>query len=385
MRPLYLDHHTTTRPSKKAVAAMIPFYEEMWGIASAPHEKGQELLPHIDGALEKIYRLLGARNSDNVIFTSSGAEATNQVVNAAYYELVREKGRDHFLTTNVDEAPVILSYERMETLGCKTDLIPVNRAGIITPDALIDHLTPRTALLSLSWANAMTGVIQPVHELAQICQDRGIWLHLDATHVLGKIDFDLDEISPDFVSFNGDQIHAPKGTGALWIRSGLRIPPLILGGQDQNGFRAGPLSLPLLTALGVACEELLEGRDQLCLETASLRDRLEQALTAAGGQVLFPESERLPTTTCVAFPGVTSDALLYALARKGIYTSFGGGACQQLALQLEAAGLPHPLADCGITFSLARTTTADEIDEAAIRISDTVKELKTLSEAFFDG
>ncbi|MGE3954997.1 MAG: cysteine desulfurase family protein [Parachlamydiales bacterium] len=385
MPHLYLDHHTTTPPSKRAIAAMVSLYESHWGNPAAPHPRGQELLPLIDQALGRVYRLLGARDSDNVILTSSGAEAVNHVVNAAYYELVREKGRDHFLTSVVDEAPVILSYERMETLGCKTTLIPINRQGIVTPDALIDALTPRTALLSLSWGNPMTGVIQPVQELAEICQDRGVWLHLDATHILGKLDFDLDEISPDFVSFNGDQIGAPAGTGALWIRAGLRTPPLILGAQDQNGLRAGPLSLPLLTALSIACEERLEGRDPLCLEIAPLRDRLEQGLISIGGTLPFADSPRLPTTTCVAFPGVTSDALLYTLAKRGVYASFGGGSCQQLSLQLEAAGLPHPVADCAITLTLGPSTTAAEIDEAILRITSAVHDLKTLSQVFFDG
>jgi cysteine desulfurase len=373
---IYFDNHTTTKPSAKAIAAMRPFLEEQWGVPAAPHRMGQALLPELERIYDPIYQLLGARSSDNFVFTSSGAEASNHVVQAAYLDIARETGRNHFVTTNTDEAAVIMAYERLELLGCKTTLAPVNADGILTSDALIDSLTPRTALVSLSWANGLTGVIHPVAELAEICRERGIWLHLDATHILGKIDFDLDEIAPDLITFNGDHLHAPKGTGGLWIRSGLRLSNLILGGMEQDGQRGGSYSVALLAALGAACEEALTHRDHVAIETARLRDRLEKGLEAIP---FFKTTHRTPTTTALAFPGVTADALLYRLSRAGLLASFGGGAYQQLALQLAATGIPHPLADCAVSFSLSRDTTPADIDDAIALITKQAQSLQSLS------
>jgi cysteine desulfurase len=213
-----------------------------------------------------------------------------------------------------------------------------------------------------------------VAEIAELCRERGVWFHLDATHVLGKMPFDLDEIAPDFLSFNGDHIHAPVGTGALFVRSGLRPPSLIVGGKDQDGLRGGSVSAALLVALGVAAAEAHERREQVAMEGARLRAKLEGC-----GQVLF--SGGLPTTACLAFPGVASDALLYRLAQKQLYASFGGGNCQQLSLQLAAAGVEPPLTECAVSFSLSHETTESDIDRAVALIDETVAELRKMSEA----
>ncbi len=364
---IYFDNHTTTKPSTAAIAAMQPFLEEKWGSPAAPHKMGQSLLPDLEKLYEPIYQLLGARSSDNFVFTSSGAEATNHVVQAAYLDIARETGRNHFITTSADEAPVIMAYERLELLGCETTLAPVNADGILTPDALIDAITPRTALVSLSWANGLTGVVHPVAELAEICRERGIWLHLDATHILGKIDFDLDEIAPDLITLNGNHLHAPQGTGGLWIRSGLRLSNLILGGMEQDGRRAGPFSVALLAALSVACEEALAHRDHVAIETARLRNRLETELNATP---LFQNTLRTPTTTALSFPGVTADALLYRLNRAGLYASFGGGTYQ-------------PLPNCAVSFSLSRHTTAEDVDAAVALINKHAQSLAALSKEIY--
>ncbi len=376
MEPLhaYLDNHTTTRPSAAAIEAMLPFLNDKWGLPSAPHSMGQELLRPMREAYESIYALLGASEFDSVVLTSSGTEAINHAVHAAYLDVARETGRNHFLTSEVDEAPVIMAYERLELLGCETGMIAVNKEGIVTVDALIDAITPRTAMVCISWANAMTGVIHPVAELAEVCRERGILFCLDATHVLGRIDFDLDEIAPDMVAFNGDHLHAPKGTGGLYIRSGLRLSPLLLGGMEQDGQRAGSVSVANLVALGVAAHEALDQRDHVAMEIARLRNKLEK-----GAYVFFEGQERLPTTTCLAFEGVVADALLYRLSRAEVLASFGGGHFQQLSLQLVASGILHPLADCAITLTLSRMTTEEEIDRAVEVIGKTYASLRELS------
>lgn len=363
---------------------MAPYLERRWGNPTAPHAMGQELLPDIRAAYGQIYRLLGAADGDTVLFTSSGAEAVNHVVTSAYLDLTREAGLNHYITSLLDEAPVVMAYERLESLGCTSTMVPVTREGRIAPKKLGDAFTPRTALVSLSWGNALTGTIQPVAELGALCRERGILFHLDATHVLGKLQFDLAEVGADLISFNGEQLHAPKGTGGLWMRSGLKISPLLVGGHDQAGLRAGALNVPGLIALGEACEEALEWRDTFSIEGARLRDRLEEGVMARfeGAFAPFAGVERLPATACLLFPGVNCDALLYRLNQEGLFASFGGGSYQQLALQLEACGIPHPLADCAISLTLSRETTEEEIDEAIELIADQAVQLKTLSTQF---
>lgn len=358
---------------------MQPYFIQKWGTPTAPHETGQQLLPAMREAYSRIYALLGAADEDTVLFTSSGAEGVNHVVLATYLDLTRETGLNHYVTSGCDEASVIMAMERLEHLGCSTTLVPVNREGIVTPEALGDSFTPRTALVSISWANGLTGVVQPVADLAEVCRERGILFHLEASHVLGKIDFDLSEISPDLVSFGGHLIHAPAGTGALWIRAGLEISPLIVGGHEQAGYRGGAFSVAGLIALGVAAQEALEGRDLIGTETARLRDRLETGLVEVGGRLLLQEGERLPTTCLIAFPGVASDALLYRLDQEGISASFGGGAYQQLSLQLAAAGVKGPLTECAVSFCLSRETSESEVDRAIEVIGRTVRQLQKLS------
>jgi cysteine desulfurase len=379
LKRIYLDNQTITAPSARSVAAMQPYLTQKWGTPTAPHETGQQLLPAMREAYSRIYELLGAADEDTVIFTSSGAEAVNHLVLATYLDLTRETGLNHFVTSNCDEAPVIMAMERLEHLGCSTTLVPVNKEGIVTPEALGDHFTPRTALVSMSWANGLTGVVQPVSDLAQVCRERGILFHLEASHVLGKIDFDLSEISPDLVSFGGHLIHAPAGTGALWIRSGLEISPLIVGGHEQAGYRGGVFSVAGLVALGVAAQEAAEGRDLMGTEVTRLRDRLEAGLIQAGGQRLMEDGERLPTICLLAFPGVASDALLYRLDQEGLSASFGGGVYQQLSVQLAAYDIKGPLTECAVSFSLSRETSESEVDRAIEIIGRTVRQLQKLS------
>ncbi|MBS0622146.1 MAG: aminotransferase class V-fold PLP-dependent enzyme [Verrucomicrobia bacterium] len=366
---IYLDNHTVTRPSNAAIAAMQPFYQDKWGSCTTPHRFGQRLLSDLEEALAKVRLLLGGRSSDLLLFCPSGAHGVYEVVQAAYLDLAKERGRTHFLTSALDEAPVILSYERLEMLGCETTLIEVDERGMVTADALAEAMTPRTALVSLAWANALTGVIQPVAELAEVCRERGVWFHLEASHVLGKLPIDLDEIAPDFVSFDGSLIHAPQGTGALWVRSGLMPSRLVLG--------EGATPLAHLAALGVACEEAHDLLSSVAMETARLRKTLEEGLV---GELLFAKAERIPTTFAMSFKGVTADALLYRLSRQGLYASFGGGMYQNLTTQLQTCGMKGPQVHSSASFSLSRETSQEEVERAINLINEQVASLRLLSE-----
>lgn len=381
VQAIYLDNSTTTRPSDQAVAMMLPFLTERWGSPSAPHLMGQQLFPAIEDALRGLYALLGARESDDFVFTSSGAEAVNHVVLSSYFDITIHTGKNQFITSTIDEAPAIMAIGRLEQLSCLGKMVSADSTGRVTAQALSETITPRTALISLSWANGLTGVINPIDEIADLCKERGIRLHLDATHVLGKLFTDWDEIPAHFITFNGDHLHAPKGTGGLFIRADAKCSPFILGGIEQAGHRAGSYNIPGLIALGEAAREAIDARDLVCTEVARLRDQFEENIVKAVPEavVFFQDQQRVPNCSAIAFPGIANEALLYMLNRKGVYASIGGGTYQQIGLVLAASGIEEILANSSLSFSLSRETTEDQVDRAVDIIASCVQHLRKIS------
>lgn len=380
-RGIYLDNSLTARPSEQALAKMMHFFTSQWGLPSAPHKMGQELYPAMEESYKAIYALLGASENDDFVFTSSGAEAVNQVIQSAYGEITRATGKNQFITANIDEAPAILAVSRLEELGCVGKMAKANSRGFISPDAVLNEMTPRTSLVSLSWANGLTGVINPVGEIATVCQERGIKLHLDATHILGKLYYELNDIGADYITFSGDVLHAPKGTGGLYIKAGSKCRALIQGGNEQNGLRAGPFNMPAFAALGQAAKEAHDARDLLCTEVARLRDRLESGIADGfpDAFIAFQKEERLPHCSTIVFPGIANEALLFALNRKNVFASIGGGGFQQIGLILIASGIEESLAHSAVSFSLSRETTEDEIDTAVEIVVDCANKLRAMS------
>ncbi|CCB85646.1 cysteine desulfurase [Parachlamydia acanthamoebae UV-7] len=379
---IYLDNNLVTRPSKKAVSEMLPFLTDRWGTPSAPHRMGQELFPAMSESYKALYALIDAKEVDDIIFTSSGEEAVNHVFTAAFHDIMLPTGRNQLICANQDEAPALMAIGRLEQHGCVGKFVSANQEGRVTAEEIADHITPRTALVSLSWANGLTGVINPVHEIGALCQQRGIKFHLDATHVLGKLFFNLEDVQADFITFSGDRFHAPKGTGGLYIKAGVKCSSFILGGLEQGGLRAGNLNVPALVALAAAAKEAVETRDLMCTEIARLRNKLETGIKESYPEAVlfFDEQERLPHTTTIAFPGIANEALLYALNRQLVFASIGGGSFQQIGLVLAASGINPQLAHSALSFSLSRETTEDEIDRATWIVTETAKYLRRASQ-----
>lgn len=382
MSGIYLDNSMATKPSNLTVSSMLNFLTDTWGSPSSPHQKGQQLFPAIESNYKSLYNLLGANEQDSIILTSSGAEAVNHAIFSTYFDVTRTTGKNQFISSHLDEAPTMMSINRLQNFGCVAQLVKANKNGYVSAQDIAEAITPRTAMVSLSWANGLTGVINPVAEIAAICEQRGILFHLDATHVLGKLYFDLKEVGAHFISFNGNQLHAPTGSGALYIKSGTKCSPFIVGGLEQAGLRAGDLNVPALAALGCAAKEALESRDFICTEIARLRDKLENGICTEypAAKPFYRDQERLPHCTTIAFRGISNEALLYALNRKNVFASIGGGSFQQIGLVLEASGIPEILAQTAISFSLSRYTTEDEIDRAITIIGETAKRLSKASE-----
>ncbi len=387
IKKIFLDNSAVTRPSPRAISSMMPFLTDSWGLFPSPHQVGANMLPAIEQSYRSIYQLLEAPKEDDFVFTSSGAEAVNQVVFSGYYDIYLTTGRNHFLTSQIDEAPAIMAMGRLERMGCVGKMVPASRQGTITVEAVAESITPRTALLSLSWANGLTGVIHPVREIAKLCRERGIRFHLDASHVLGKLFFDPEDIGADLYSFDGSHLHAPQGTGGLLIKNGIKISPLIAGGTEQAGHRAGCLNVAGLVALGAAAQDALESRELVCTEVARLRNQLEKGILSGfpDAQVLFKDQERLPNCTTIAFPGIVNEWLLYTLNRKGVYASIGGGNFQQIGLLLKACGVSEEVSHTALSFSLSRETNEDEIERAIDIIVETVKKLRPLSSNLIKG
>lgn len=383
-RGIYLDNSTTTRPSEKAISKMMPFLTNQWGLPSAPHLMGQELYPALKDSWQSLYKLIGAQDTDDIVFTSSGAEAVNHAIAATYFDVTLPTGKNHFITSHIDEAPAIMAIGRLEKMGCVGKMVTPNSTGQVTAQIIADALTPRTAMVSLSWANGLTGVVQPIADIAKLCQERGVLLHLDATHILGKLYYDLEETGASFISFNGDNIHAPKGSGALYIKGGTKCSPFIVGGIEQASLRAGSYNIPGLIALGVAAEEALDARDLMGMEVARLRDKLEMGIVAGCPEAVpyFCNQQRLPHITCIAFPGIANEAMLFSLNRRGIYACIGGGSFQQIGLILNASGIRETLAQTALSFSLSRETNEDEIERAIDLIVETAHKLRRCSEQF---
>ncbi len=382
MKEIYLDNHTTTAPHPKVLEAMKPYLTKRWGNYLQPHQKGQELILDIHKAYEKIYELIGADTSeDELIFVSSSEEAISTVYQIIYQEAVQQQGKNHFLTLATEDASVLMNLKRLEKLGCSTFNLELNKEGLIQVDKIAEAITPRTALVSLSLAHGLTGLIQPIEKLKELCKLRGIFLHLDISYAIGKMDIDVQELGADFITFGGDKFHGPKSSGILYVQSGVHLHPLILGGLEQKGARGGILDVSQLAGLSEAATLAQENISDMGLEIASLRDLFESNLRKGLDEVeiLLNHGMRLPNVSVVAFKGVVADALLYSLNHKKVYASLGGVQFQRLSHILDLLQHSPELANGALSFVMSHQTTAEEVNRASEIIIEEVKKMRLMT------
>lgn len=379
MRGIYLDNSMAAKPSPRAIGAMLPFYNEFWGTPSAPHQGGYEVSGPLEASYRAIYRLLGASvDTDLLVATSSGAEAVNQVFHSIYWGASRSGGGSEYIVAATDEAPALMCVSRLEELGCRGVMAEPDASGVITADSIDKLITSKTALVSLSWGNGLTGLLHPAADIGALCRAKGIPFHCDVTHVLGKLACNPTALGATYLTFDGRPLHAPQGAGGLLFVGDALRHPLIVGGVEQACLRAGSVDIPALIGLGEASREADEERDYLCTEVARLRNKLEEGLTAScpKAQALFLHCERLPHIAVVAFPSVVNEALLFLLNRRKCFASIGGGSFQQLALILETCSIPPQLAHSCISFALSRNTTEEEIDCAIEVVAAAIQQLR---------
>ncbi|WP_194847686.1 aminotransferase class V-fold PLP-dependent enzyme [Candidatus Neptunochlamydia vexilliferae] len=371
--PIYLDNGTLARPSDYLFNQMTPFSKRHWHAVTAPYLQGKEPFTSINRSLDTLRTFLGAGKRDLLHFCPSGGHAISEVYHSAYADHIAQNGKNHILTTDLEEAPIHLLGEQFEKLGLFQKKIPLNEKGQVTRENLEKALSPKTGLVSLSWANALTGVIHPIWELAELCKEKGILFHIDASAILGKLYFKFEELPIDYLTFEGTMIHGPKGSGTLLVKRGVDFTLSV-----PEGMEGTDLNVAALVGLGIATQELDASFDHLCMETARLRDHLEEGIVRAipEATVHFKEAERLPNTTVISFPGVTSELLTFHLKERGVFASFGGGRHQKLEHLLAACGIEGKSA---LSFTLSRDTTEEEINRAIGHIVDAAQKCRTFS------
>jgi cysteine desulfurase len=390
MDRIYLDSNATTIVDPRVKEAMEPFFCQQYGNPNSLHSFGTEIHPAMRLAMDRLYCGIGAGDEDDIVINSCASEGNNHVLKGIYYDLIRNGPKSEIVTTQVEHPCVRNSCAFLESLGVKVTYMPVNADGIVDGDTLRHCIHPdRTALVSVMWANNETGLIFPIAELAAICHENGVLFHTDAVQAIGKVAVNVARVPVDFLTFSAHKFHGPKGSGGLFIRKGLKLTPLIHGGEQMGGKRAGTVNVPYLIGMGVAMALAVENLDYEDHAVRRLRDRLEDAILAVPDTMVVGKRElRTPNTILASFRGIEGEAMIWDLNAGGVAASTGS-ACASESLQpnptFVAMRISDELAHTGIRFSLSRFSTEEEIDRAAAVIRQSAQRLRTISSTYKSG
>jgi cysteine desulfurase len=381
MRRAYLDNNATTPLLPEVLGAMQPYFLEQFGNASSIHHHGQQTRAAVEKARESVAELIGARSSE-IVFTSGGTEADN----LAIFGLA--KAGDHVITSTIEHHAVLNACKHLESMGCEVTYLRVNNEGLIDPDDLRQAIRANTKLVSIMWANNETGVMQPIAELARIAAEADIYFHTDAIQAAGKVPIDVKEAGCDLLSISGHKIHAPQGIGALYVRKGTLLQPMLYGGRHERSRRAGTENVPGIVGLGKASEIAKQGfQDGSVDRIRELRDRIQSTVLRQIDQtgVNSGSAPRTPNTTNIYFDCIEGEALVIALDLKGIAVSTGA-ACSSGAIEpshvLVAMGLSADRARASIRFSLGKQNTEQDVDLLLNMLPATVSRLREISPVY---
>jgi cysteine desulfurase len=378
MNHIYLDHNATTPVAPDVREAMLPFLGEDYGNPSSVHWFGQRARRAVERAREQVADLLGAEPRE-IVFTGGGTEAANQALGGT----VEAAGRSDaaVVTTAVEHKAVLSPCLRLEQSGVRVTTVAVDADGVVDVDAVVAALDERTVLVAVILANNEVGTIQPLERIVEAAHARGVPVFTDAVQAVGRLPLDVRTLGVELLSLSGHKLYGPKGVGALYVRRGMRVGPLILGGDHEGGRRAGTENVPAIVGLGQACE-LARGRlDGDAERLRVLRDRLEAGIRARVPDAQFhgARERRLPNTASVSFPGVEGESLLMNLDLLGVAVSTGS-ACSAGSLRpshvLLAMGRAPEVAHGAIRFSLGRGNTEEEIDRAIDAVAEAVARLR---------
>jgi cysteine desulfurase len=381
VRRIYLDNNATTAVAPEVFETMRPYLVEEYGNASSIHWYGQQAKSAVERAREQVARLINARPSE-LVFTSGGTESDNAAI-FGVVEAARSEPK-HVVSTAIEHHAVLNTCQALEKSGVKVTYVRVGSSGVVDPDDVRRALRPETVLISVMHANNELGTLQPLEEIGRIARERDICFHTDAVQSVGKVPVDVEKFGVDLLSLSAHKLHGPKGVGAMYIRKGTFLRPLLYGGHHERDRRPGTENTPGIVGLGKAAELALARLEEEALRVGSLRDRLEQGilrevpLAAINGG----SAQRLPNTSNVRFDYIEGEGFVISLDLRGIACSTGA-ACSSGSLEpshvLSAIGRSPEEARSSIRFSLSRFNTAEEIDITLEILPKVVEQLRSLS------
>jgi len=397
MNRIYLDFNATTPVEPQVLDAMLPYFSADFANASSIHSPGQRARAAVETAREQVAALIGARPQE-IVFTSGGTESDNHAIFGVISSLVAQPilavhsssartPTPHIITSTIEHEAVLNACQASEKQGVTVTYLPVAREGLVDPEELRRTIRPETVLITVMHANNELGTVQPLEEIGRIAKEHKVYFHTDAVQSVGKIPIDVSTLNVDLLSLSGHKLYAPKGIGALYVRTGARLRQLLYGGHHQRGFRPGTENVAGIVGLGKAAEIARTSLASDAQRVSSLRDKLERGLLQRVPQIRVNGSAawRTPNTTNIMFAGIEGEALVIALDLKGLACSVGA-ACSSGAVEpshvLTAIGLTQEGAKSSLRFSLGRHTTDSEIDFALEVIPTAVAQLRSISPTY---
>jgi len=380
---VYLDNNATTRVDARVVEKMLPYFSDEFGNASSTHVFGSEVAEAVRAARRSVQALLGAAHDHEIVFTSGGTEADNAAIMAG---LSAVEGRDEIVTSAVEHPAILSVIEHLQARGVKAHIIGVDSCGRLDMEAFRKALGPKTALVSIMWANNETGTLFPVKEFAELAHEAGALFHTDAVQAAGKTPIELKSTKIDFLSLSAHKIHGPKGIGALYVRKGTKFTPLIRGGHQERTRRGGTENTPGIIGFGAAAEIVLTALAEEASKVGALRDRLERRILEEIGECVVSGDleNRLPNTANIAFFDIEGEAVLSHLNRAGVAASTGS-ACtagsNEPSHVLRAMDVPPRALNGAIRFSLSRDNCEADVDRVMEVLPGVVAKLRDIARA----
>lgn len=386
MMKIYADNAATTKMSRAAIDAMLPYMETCFGNPSSLYALGQEAAEAITGARERIAAHLGC-TAREITFTSGGSEADNQAIRSAAATGAR-KGKKHVISTAFEHHAVLHTLNALKKEGFEIELLDVHENGLVTAEQVAAAIRPDTALATIMYANNEIGTIQPVAEIGAVCRERGVLFHTDAVQAAGHLPIDVAAQNIDLLSLSAHKFHGPKGVGALYARRGVTLQTLIAGGAQERGRRAGTENVPAIMGMAAALDEALTDLDAKTAKTAALRDKLIAGLKEIPHSALNGDAaKRLPGNVNFCFEGVEGESLLLLLDDRGVSAS-SGSACTSGSLDpshvLLAIGRVHDVAHGSLRLSINDETTEEEVDYLIRSVTEVVDYLRGMSPVWRD-
>lgn len=378
---IYADNAATTKMSKNAINAMIPYMEEIYGNPSSLYEIGQQAKEALEDARARVAKVLNCEAKE-IYFTSGGSEADNQAIISAA-KMGERKGKKHIISTSFEHHAVLHTLKKLEKEGFEIELLDVHSNGVVTAKQVADAIREDTALVTIMYANNEIGTIQPIAEIGKVCREKNVLFHTDAVQAIGHIPVDVANDNIDMLSLSAHKFHGPKGVGVLYAKKGILLTNIIEGGAQERGKRAGTENIAGIMGMTVALEDAVKNLENYTSKLLPLRDKLIEGLDAiAYSELNGDRQNRVPGTVNFCFEGIEGESLLLLLDDKGISAS-SGSACTSGSLDpshvLLAIGRPHEVAHGSLRLSLSDDTTEEEIDYIIKSVNEVVDYLRNMS------